>query len=92
MQTTMDAQYEGHPFDVLKHHHLFPLGICCFLSGVDLFWIQSCHDRAQVTMHLFAHTAVFLYGEFSRTQKLRKFSLVIKKGQKVEVGDASRTE
>lgn len=37
-------------------------------------------------MHLFAHTAVFLYGEFSHTQKLRK-SLVIKKGQKVEVGD-----
>lgn len=43
-------------------------------------------------MHSFAHTAVFLYGEFSPTQKLRRFSLVIKKGQKVEVGDASRTE
>lgn len=41
----------------------------------------------------FVHIAVFfLYGEFSHVLKLKKFSLVIKKGQKVEMGDASRTK
>lgn len=43
-------------------------------------------------MHSFLHMAVFLCGEFSHREKLKKFSLVIKKGQKAEIGDASRTE
>lgn len=76
----------------LNHHNLFAIGICCFLSAVASFWIQSGRDRAPVTMLAVAHIAVFLDGGFSHTQKLRKFSSVVKRGQKAEIADVSRTE
>lgn len=61
-----------------KPHHLFPNGVCGFLSAADLFWIQSCHGRAWVMMCSFAlgsmensHTEAeeVFFGDKDRTER-----------------------